>query len=152
MNKMNLVLGDWSDDGHGKTTNVTVEVNKTVVEVQEAYKASCKLTGISFNHNVDYTEKKRDWKEAKKYMVCTKYEENTLTNEVKEVLKRFNCPEDIIENFDEECFENFVKLWFWFVKLSLPDLVYTEIKNDIPTINGYWNENLNVAFGYGLFN
>lgn len=42
---MKLVLGDWSDDGNGKTEEFILEVNKTVAEIQEAYKQSCKLTG-----------------------------------------------------------------------------------------------------------
>jgi len=62
MNKMYLVLGDWSDDGHGKYEKVLVEVNKTIEEVQNAYKNSCKLTGISFNgSNEDFTGINRCW-------------------------------------------------------------------------------------------
>ncbi len=57
MNKMYLVLGDPSQDGHSQYDKVLFEVNKTLEEVQQAYKDSCKLTGISFNHSYDYTEK-----------------------------------------------------------------------------------------------
>jgi hypothetical protein len=35
MNKMYLVLGDWSDDGHGKYKKILVKCNKTVKEIQD---------------------------------------------------------------------------------------------------------------------
>jgi hypothetical protein len=55
MNKMILVLGDWSDDGHGICRNILVEVNKDVADVRQAYKDSCKLTTISFNNQPNFT-------------------------------------------------------------------------------------------------
>jgi len=154
MNKMYLVLGDWSEDGHGKSNKILVEVNKTVEEVQNAYKNSCKLTGISFNHDEDYTETDRHWEIADKYRIAVEYERFDLTDEVIEVLTKFNCPKDIIENYKEEAYENnYIALWFWFVSLSLSDIEYSigSVKDDIPCINGYWDKNLNVGFGYGLY-
>ena len=35
---MYLVLGDWSEDGHGRSQKILVNVNKSVSEVQQAYK------------------------------------------------------------------------------------------------------------------
>jgi len=154
MNKMYLVLGDWSDDGHGKSEKVLVEVNKTVEEVQNAYKDSCKLTGISFNGNEDYTETGRHWEIANKYRIAVEYEDYKLSDAVLEVLEKFKCPKEIIENYNEEAYEgNYIPLWFWFIGLYLPDLDYKIIKegDGIPCINGYWDKNLNVGFGYGLY-
>jgi len=152
MNKMYLVIGDWSDDGHGKYEKVLVEVNKSVEEVQNAYKASCKLTGISFNGNEDYTEQGRDWEEAGKYQIAVDYEESKLTKETEEILIKHNCPADILDTYKEEQYvDTFVALWFWFVGLSLQELEYKVSKDDIPNINGYWNKNLNAGFGYGLY-
>jgi hypothetical protein len=48
----------------------------------------------------------------------------------------------------------FTEIWIWFVKLSLPEntiLEKADVKDKIPVINGYWNKNLNVQFGYGLY-
>jgi len=151
MNKMYLVLGDWSNDGHGQSDKILVEINKKIEEVQDAYKDSCKLTGISFNGNIDYTETKRSWEIADQYKIAINYKESKLTNEVLEVLTKFKCPKEILENYNEEAYEGtYIPLWFWFVKLSIPDLKYN-INEDIPCINGYWNKNLNVGFGYGLY-
>ena len=146
MNKMYLVIGDWSDDGHGKFEKVLVEVNKTVEEVQNAYKDSVNLTKISFNENNSY----HGFKDVK-YEVCIGYEDNRLIPAVIERFKELKCPTNILENFIEESYvDTFYSLWFWFVSLSLPDLKYNVV-NEIPNINGYWNKNLNVGFGYGLY-
>lgn len=162
MNKMYLVLGDWSDDGHGKYDKVLVESNKSVKEIQDAYKASCKLTGVSFNHNDDYTEIKRDYKEQEKYHIATEYEQGfDVSDEAKQALRDagFDADKHFAFGMDEEgdqVEDNdvvFLHLWTEFVKLSLPDLIINKISEDnsIPVINGYWNKNLNVQFGYGLY-
>jgi len=116
--KTYLVVGDWPHDGHGVTEKVLIETNKTIQEVQNAYKASCKLTKISF------TGIKRSRKENNKYSIYTNYEDNKLTEEVKTILLAFNCPQVYIDACDEDKYKAFIDLWFWFVKLSLPDLEY----------------------------
>ena len=73
--KMYLVLGDWSDDGHGKTDKILLESNKPVEEVQEAYRNSCKLMKIDFHDHDDG--------------ICVNYEQNSLTVEQVNVLKSF---------------------------------------------------------------
>ena len=165
MNKMYLVLGDWSDDGHGKHDKVLLQSNISVNEIQNAYKASCKLTGVSFNDNDDYTESNRSWEDRGEYQVCVEYENNTLSDTVFKVLTKFGLTKKLLNSFgtedmmgedDEICLyeESYVNLWIWFVKLSLPkDAVIekVDVKDEIPVINGYWNKNLNVQFGYGLY-
>lgn len=162
MNKMYLVLGDWSGDGHKQYDKVLVESNKTVEEIQDAYKASCRLTGVSFNHNDDFTGRQRDYREQKKYHIATAYDQGfAVTDEAKQALKDagFDVDKHFAFGMDEEgdqIEDNdiiFLHLWTEFVKLSLPDLIINKIPEDksIPVINGYWDKNLNVQFGYGLY-
>jgi len=154
MYQMYLVLGDWSDDGHGKSDKILVNVNWAVKNVQDAYKASCKLTGISFNNGEDYTGLKRPFQIANNYKIAVEYEDSKLHENVLEVLEKFKCPTELIEYYKEEAYDkNYIALWFWFVSLSLPGLEYTidEKGDGIPCINGYWDKNLNVGFGYGLY-
>lgn len=159
---MYLVLGDWSSDGHGKSDKVLVLSNKTVKQIQNAYKASCKLTGVSFNHNEDFTGQKRDYREAKKYQIATEYEQGfKVSDEAKQALK--DAGYDIDKHFafgmdedDDQVEDNdviFLHIWTEFVKLSLPDLIINKVPEDedIPVINGYWDKGLNVQFGYGLY-
>lgn len=155
MNLMRLVIGDWSDDGHGKSDEVLVNVNVSVEEVQNAYKSACRLTGISFNHNNDFTGRKRNWEDQKKYHIATGYASGlwNISDECKKVLTEYGIDYESIIEKDGDLTEIFTELWFSFVELALPELKWSFQKeeNKIPVINGYWNKNLNVQFGYGLY-
>lgn len=168
MNKMYLVLGDWSDDGHGLYKKILLESNISVKDIQQAYKDSCKLTGVSFNNNEDYTETDRPWEESDNYRIAVNYEDSMLFNFAFDILAKHGLTKEMLKGWDidgiddEDCpndgfelyEELYVKLWIWFVKLSLPSDVIINIaneKDEIPCINGYWNDNLNVQFGYGLY-
>lgn len=164
---MYLVLGDWSDDGHGKYDKLLLESNVDVATIQNAYKASCKLTGVSFDHDEDYTERNRDWKYREEYQIATNYERSGIPNKALVELLKFGFKENFLDKYDfpelPKVLESgddlhyddlFTELWIWFVKLSLPEntiLNKVEKKDEIPVINGYWNKNLNVGFGYGLY-
>jgi len=156
---MYLVLGDWSGDGHGKHDKVLLESNVEVEVVQKAYKDSCKLTGVSFNHNEDYTGKK----DAPQ--IATEYEDSEMSVKVIDIFKnKFGLTDAMIKSWDKDIeFEPgdpvwlsddaFVNAWIWFVKLSNPKIELNKVKEKdaIPCINGYWNKKLNVGFGYGLY-
>lgn len=145
--KMYLVLGDWSNDGHGKTEKILVKTNYPVDKIQDAYKEAVKKTNITFYH-----------KENKNQIeICTQYSDNKLSVEAQEILTKFNVPfEDLIDLTDKKYgnslgTEEFQELWFRFVKTaSLPDLEYNFPDDVAPCINGYWG-NLNEGFGYGLY-
>jgi hypothetical protein len=161
LNKMYLVLGDSSDDGHGKYEKVLLNSNVKVDSIRYAYKASCKLTGVSFNHSTDYTEV------GNKNQIATKYEDGVLHKKVFDILAKHGLTKemlrewDVCDYFEEGDFEDgqfglyeeiFVSLWIWFVKLSLPEVVILERdipKEVIPNINGC--KNLSSQFGYGLY-
>jgi len=147
--KMYLNIGDWSNDGHNQSDKILMSANYPVNIVQQAYKDACKLTGIGFDDD-DAKYHEREWEEAKKYQICVDYEEPELTEECQEILKKFGI--DITPYLEDYCdFDNFVKLWCDFTKLGLPDLQISTVKDEIPNINGFWDKNLNVGFGYGLY-
>lgn len=148
MYKMYLELGDWSHDGHNQSNKILMQSNHPVEDIQEAYKKSCKLTGMSFNGNAQYHEVDRNYTEQKKFEVCTNYREPELTKECKAILESHGInTKEYCDNMDHD---TFIKLWTDFVKLSLPDLVLEETKDHIPHING-WYGNLDDQFGYGLY-
>jgi hypothetical protein len=165
--KMYLNIGDWSGDGHSYSDKILLKSNKSVEEIQQAYKDSCKLTGLSFNHNEDYTGLNLPYNhpEIDDRRIATEYQSDTISKLAEKILLKHGI--DVWEGFDveNECDKNednviidgpehFVELWTKFVKLSLPDLELdiVEDKDNIPNINGYWSKNLNVQFGYGLYN
>ena len=154
MNEMYLNVGDWSKDGHECYGKILVKVNKTVEEVQQGYKDSCKLTGLSFNHNEDYTGKGLGY--GSPYQIATEYEDPAISSKAIEILKEFGIVFEM--DLDESEYyingtEDFTNIWFQFVQLSIPDLQWGIVKkkDNIPNINGFRNNNLNCQFGYGLF-
>jgi hypothetical protein len=66
-----------------------------------------------------------------------------------EILKQYGWTKNNEDNYISE--KDFVKLWIWFVKLANPAIELKIVKDDIPVINGYWDKELNVQFGYGLY-
>lgn len=155
MHKFNIVLGDWSDDGHGKTKKILIESNFSHEDLQKAYLESHEKTNITF-HNNDGT----------KIKVCVDYEQSQLTVDIYEALAKFDCPFDNLEidgigeasvTIDncEDCYFNehsYLNLLMWFISLSMPsDFTWKKVDDNIPNFNGYWDEKLNITLGYGLY-
>jgi len=162
MNKMYLVMGDWSGDGHEKYDKILLESNCEIGEIKAAYKAACRLTGVQFNDNENYTNEKYPIK------IATDYEEPYIPVEALEIFReKFGLTNEIIQSWDKEddfefeedepialTTESFPHAWIWFVKLANPNiqLKVADAKDKIPCINGFWDKKLNVSFGYGLYN
>ena len=153
-----LVLGDWSSDGHEKSAEYIIESNKEVGLFKQAYKDSCKKLGIQFNINDDYTGRNLEWSQEEEYRVCTEYEDNALNGTVRDILEKHSCP--IIEELEKEggsfrlSTDQFIRLLMWFICLSMPkDTEWKEVpvSNPYPYLNGFWDDDLNETFGYGLF-
>jgi len=139
--KVKLNLGDWSQDGHNLTKVVILEVNKTVKEIQDAYRKSCKDSGVELHE------------------LCSEYNDDVIDRETIEKLNNFGIDtlswvhdSYEVDNDDDVYFNilGFRDLILDFIKVSLPDLTYEIVEDDIPNINGFWGD-LNVSFGYGLF-
>ena len=162
--KIKIPIGDWSGDGHGKVENIFIESNTPVKTLQQGYKDSCKLTGIAFNYNGSVTEDytglnlKWDHPEAKDRRIATEYLSATISKLAEKIL--LNHGIDVRAGFEDadkdeliyfDGSEHFVKILMKFIKLSVPSFEYSIVKEEVPVLNGYWNPNLNVQFGYGLF-
>jgi len=165
---MFLVLGDWSHDGHGQTDKVLLESNFPVEVVREAYIDSCRLTGVQFNNNEDFTKVKRGWEEALDMQILTEYDSPNITLKQFKVLYEHGLkvemlaewnnenPIDYSEESEKGYFiskEAFIQLWIWFVCLSNKDLVLIESQQHetIPCINGHGEKTLISGFGYGIY-
>lgn len=148
-----IPIGDWSDDGHGKCEVFEIESNYPVKDLQEAYKASCKLTGLQFNHNQNYTGLPEHNQYRTERHICTEYEDGSLSEFAIEVLQEHGINLDEILTDGEYLDPNsFARLILEFINLSMPkDWIWKFIENEGEYLNGFWNGNLNVQFGYGLF-
>lgn len=161
MEKFYIVLGDWSGDGHSVSEKVLIESDIPVKDLQIAYKASCKATGLSFNHNETFTGLDNP------ILICTIYEDNQISEDAYYALKKLGCPFNDIhfkgigetkvtdENF-RDCFfdkKSFLNLFMWFISLSINSggFKWSVVNNKIPIFNGYFDKDLNVQIGYGLY-
>ena len=153
-----LNIGDWSGDGHDKNEKFYFISNYDVSTIRQAYKDSCKLTGLQFNHNENYTNNE---KLDRNKLIFTQYEEDFINKDVVYILEKHGV------NFDKylnrnDCFSSEDKYYFYqyssaelimeFIGLSMPkDWIYKTYTIEAEPINGDYNNELNVQFGYGLF-
>lgn len=157
-----LALGDWSEDGHGISKDILVDCNcNNVVDIQNAYKESCKKLGIQFDDDKDYSEK--GYKYHDPHLVWTDYQDNDMSAIAYDILNKAGCFDGIdieedddgryhIESIKGCVLEEHAKVIMNFIALSMPEnFSYQIVKEDYPYINGHWDGNLNVGFGYGLF-
>lgn len=50
-NVINLIVGDWSWDGHGKTETITIKSNLTSNEVEKAFEAGASILGYNIKQD-----------------------------------------------------------------------------------------------------
>lgn len=149
MFEITMPIGDWSNDGHGRCDEVDFMSNYDVHALRVAYIESVKRTDVSFDHETDRTATQ----------LCTEYEDDGVPVDVIRKFVEFgyvmtdddkaNTYNGVISFSSEE----FGKLILWFIGLSMPDDWEYAVKEQTKKVylNGYWNEELNVGFGYGLF-
>ncbi len=140
MKKIKLVIGDWSKDGHNQSEDVIINCNKSIEELQEAYKKSCLLAKIQFTNNENLTGLELDRQELRKHQILVAYQSWNISEFQKEKLLKAGIKKDLL------CIEepnNLVSLILEFIKLSLVDLDWKHTTSSIPV----WN----TGMGYGLF-
>lgn len=127
---VNLVVGDWSHDGHCKTEVITISSTFNKTQLERAYKKGTQKIGF------DLTED-----------VCSKYEDMSVPVDVIDKLRASGVKvEDLIEqnentwSFAFNC-EAFAEVWLEIAKLGSPELEYEFCSIDDPNIN---------IGGYGL--
>ena len=153
-----LNIGDWSGDGHDKNERFYFTSNYNVSTIRQAYKNSCKLTGLQFNHNENYTNNENI---DRNNLIFTEYEEDFINEDVINILEKHGI--DINKYLNEDsCYVDEHKYYFYryssaelimeFIGLSMPkDWKYNIYTIEVEPINGEYNSELNVQFGYGLF-
>lgn len=130
---INIKIGDWSDDGHGKCESFYFESNLPITSVREAYFLAKKnyphLSPESFCHDYeDYEVPKKLVRDAKK--AGYKIEP---------------------EGFDARSMALYTA---WFCTLGDPGLVLTLKEEEIPTLAFYGKDEQDRhigQIGYGLF-
>lgn len=136
-------VGDWSGDGHEQARKITFFSSRPAEELRAAYHRAVAATGLTFDH------------QHKGEQICTSYGDARLKPAVQEKLAALGYDLSRVEDTDNVAPAELADLIMWFVGLSLDEHEYTakgrpRQKNG-KVLNGFWNKELNVQFGYGLF-
>jgi hypothetical protein len=142
-NLINLVLGDWSHDGHSQTEIITISSTLSKPEIEAAYKKGAKRVGVDVVKDVaaDYEDGGllvEDWKRFEKAGMKL---EDLFANQVD-----LEYTQEELENADPIGFpiyhDEFVRLYCFLVSKGNDGFQY-QIEEDA-------NPNINIG-GYGLF-
>lgn len=140
---INLVMGDWSDDGHGKTDTVTIVCNLDKKALALAYKAGAKKLRVDVSKTVaeEYesaTLSKADWKKfaAAGMTLQQLFEHPYFRKEAESGLKDRNMEYIGLDT------DAFARLWLFTAKLGNPKFEFAFTRDDQVSIN---------IGGYGLF-
>lgn len=132
MKTIELVLGDWSDDGHGKTESFYIKTEEDIDDINSAYKKGSEIIGFWLDEEV-----------------CYEYENNVMEDDVFEKLEASGFPllQEIIDNEMYLYEDVFTKIYLHVVSIGFKELFgrdfyFEYARKNIPTIN---------IGGYGLF-
>lgn len=129
---VDLVVGDWSHDGHEKTNVVAVKINVTPNELRSAYENGTKEVGFDLTRDVaaDYKDNVLS-NERMKVLVANGYDEFTV-----ERVEYDNDSSDYTGDYRLRV-DSFVDVWLFIAKLGDPSLTYEIVNNDSVNIGGY---------------
>lgn len=132
MSLININLGDWSDDGHGKTSDNYFNCSHERKDVVAAYKKGCKKLGFVLHEEVasDYEDSKLDEDYYEKFVALG------FTG--------------TFEDLDYMQSEDLVELFIFTVQLGNSAIQFTPAVSEVQEMFGY--AGLSGHFGYGIFN
>lgn len=145
--RFKIHIGDWSKDGHNQSESFIIESTKPNNEVQQAFKdAGTKIGVISEGA-------------YPRFLIADEYEDYRLPNNYAEALTDAGVEiDDLVYNdgTDKEpdyMFEEPHALAVLIMRIAQTELQFEFkfVDDEVPNFNGYWGD-LNMSFGYGLFN
>lgn len=126
---INLVLGDWSNDGHGRTKTYTIDSNLSIDAINSAYKLGFSLIG----HDIVKT-------------VADEYQSTSLCDFIVEALYNNGFAFEDIEVYDklnnefidiELDTDLYLKIYLFVVYLGNPEFSPQIIEQNKINIGGY---------------
>ena len=118
---IDLVVGDWSGDGHCQTATISIRSNLSKQELLYAYEKGQKISGIG--------------------EICEEYEDTAVSKEVLETLFSLGVPDDlfVIEEDDVAYIstDEYVFIYLFIAGLGTPHFKYEFVENDRINIGGY---------------
>jgi hypothetical protein len=129
MNTIEIVVGDWSADGHGRTETVVITTDYTAKEVEKAFNAGVKKTGFNIQEH------------------CQEYEDNAVPNDLYDYfdaqgVEYANIRHDSDDGNQGIGSDDYAKIWLKTCELGDPNFKYKVQSN--------YENKVNIG-GYGLF-
>ena len=123
MYKLPITLGDWSNDGHGRTERFEIISNKSAEDVANAYVQACKISGIIFHSDVasDYDDRSFP---AEKFKVLGCPDEILVGD--------YQDDEDDLSSYGVTHYEHYLELFMWFCTLGDSELELS-ISQEMPS-------------------
>lgn len=142
MNKFKLILGDWSNDGHGQFTEHLIDTNLTKSQIEKAFTVAKK----HFKINTDKYRKLE-------LNICREYEDSSVPSSfITELVETFGKPaiQKILGDMDRPIIyidkDQYVDIWIKLLKFGCDQLNFEcEFK-----INKDYDNYIEIG-GYGLF-
>lgn len=150
-----VVLGDWSDDGHGKTSTYYLKLTGDDVS-DERLNAGLRATNAQMGVEL--------------FSIASSYEENSISRDLGERLyeagfRPGDCDDEIVWVEDMEEDEGDFKTDFsvldlipWWIGRDIPNFSWELVETGFPTLLGGFDTVLkterelpSTSFGYGLF-
>jgi len=125
---VDLIVGDWSSDGHGRTEKISIKSNLNKSQIQDAYKKGVEISGVNLEQ------------------VCCEYEGTKVPREIYEKLTTAGMyNDDVFENeIDEDGdgdlyinAQDFAFIYLFLVELGNPTFRYKIIQPEKINIGGY---------------
>lgn len=120
-----LMTGDWSYDGHGHTSSMSISCNRSRDELRDAYARGAKITGV------DLTKE-----------VACNFEDNGLPLKfVERLMAHGFVPAESVDGNEDEGYtlwtDSFPLVWLFIASVGDPDLRYEEVTDSRIRIGGY---------------
>ncbi len=149
MMKLKIVLGDWSNDGHGKTSDYYIEVNKTIDEMNAAYQKSKKKFDFVNNVASEYEDSKIMSLDAEEFFMKRGFDFDTLETLQEKFSYSIKLEDVIIDGVVEDSIplyeQDYVKLLIFHIGCELEDFTWKFVNEDVKQLD------TNDYMGYGLF-
>lgn len=120
MNRIALIVGDWSDDGHGKTETFMIDTNYTQ---KQLYDAQHKLDELGY-----------EWSET-----MQDYEDSIVSDETLAKWAELGFIPNVVEHDADGYYDpdSYVELFLALIRHINPDFVGTVVKSGAVNIGGY---------------
>lgn len=153
-----LVVGDWSDDGHGKTTHVVIEHNRDLLAAYNAGSLKLGITRMRANWSSGRYEPEDYVTNDVMHYVADEYDDNGIPDDIAQALIANGIAPNTYDEVEDRWLKNmdtyepswegdgsyivsgqdgFVNLWLEIAHLGDPELVAREFKLNELNIGGY---------------